>query len=178
MTWYTFLPGRAALGWGRLSDRARFESEAIPHMRELYATACRLTASRREAEDMVQETFLRAFRTFHTVDAGTPTRPWLYAILHRVRADGFPRVAGPAVPGVHHGREQLAPGAAPDENESVRRALAQVPDPYRTAVLLRDVQDFSYAEIATITRVPVGTVMSRIHRGRALLRRLVADRRP
>jgi RNA polymerase sigma-70 factor (ECF subfamily) len=150
-----------------------FEREALPHLRQLYATAYRMTRNVADAEDLVQETYLRAFRAFEGYSPGTNIRAWLFTILHRARTDSFrkasrsPRTVelvddGPAVAAP---QEALAGG-----HEDIARALAGLPEAFRTAVLLRDVQDFSYDEIAKIIGIPIGTVMSRIHRGRGLLR--------
>lgn len=155
----------------------RFEREALPHMRSLLATARRLTRNTADAEDLVQETYLRSFRAFHGYTPDTNIRAWLFTILYRVRADHFrklgrsPRTVelmsdGPAV---SPPQDALAGG-----QEEIVRALDQVPEAFRTAVVLRDVQDFSYEEIALIMNIPIGTVMSRIHRGRAQLRRILS----
>lgn len=159
--------------------KARFEEEAVPYLRELYGTAYRLTRNRDDAEDLVQETFFRAYRAFHTFRPGTNIRAWLYTILHRVRTDTF-RKASRSI--AIDGPIEHEPGVPPPQNalasggEDIWRALERVPDPYRTAVVLRDVQDFSYAEIAEIVEVPVGTVMSRIHRGRQLLKKMLGEK--
>jgi RNA polymerase sigma-70 factor (ECF subfamily) len=155
----------------------RFESEAMPHMRQLYGTAYRLTRNAADAEDLVQETFLRAYRAFASYTPGTNARAWLYTILYRVRADHYRRVSrsprtvemigeGPAVAAP---QEALAGG-----QEEIARALAGLPEAFRATVVLRDIQDFTYDEIAGILGVPIGTVMSRLHRGRALLRAALA----
>ena len=158
-----------------------FETEALPHLRSLYATACRLTRNTHDAEDLVQETFLRAYRGFGGYTPGTNIRAWLYTILHRVhqdalrrklRAPGFNELEddGPPVP---------APQAALEQGgEDLVRALEELPEPFRTAVVLRDVEELRYEEIARALEIPVGTVMSRIHRGRAWLRQRLKGRRP
>ena len=159
----------------------RFETEALPHLRALYGTAYRMTGNAFDAEDLVQETFLRAYRGFDRYEAGTNIRAWLFTILHRVRTDAFRRAGrsprtvelvdeGPAVPAP---QEALASGA-----EDIERALRALPEVFRVAVLLRDVEDLSYEEIAGALDVPIGTVMSRIHRGRALLRAALAKGKP
>lgn len=159
----------------------RFEAEALPHMRSLYGTAYRMTRNAHDAEDLVQETFLRAYRAFDGFRPGSNIRAWLYTILHRVRTDAFrrsqrsPRTVemadeGPPVPPP---QDALAQGG-----EDLARALASIPDVFRNAVVLRDVDDFTYQEIARILDVPIGTVMSRIHRGRALLRAALGGRKP
>jgi RNA polymerase sigma-70 factor (ECF subfamily) len=158
----------------RLTLDERFEREAVPHTRSLYSTAYRLTRNSADAEDLVQETFLRAYRAFEGYTPGTNIRAWLYTILYRVRADHYRRV-GRSVQTVE--LEGDGPGTAPQQDqmargqEDVARALAELPECFRAAVILRDIQEFSYEEIATILDVPIGTVMSRIHRGRALLRK-------
>lgn len=131
-----------------------------------------------DAEDLVQETLLRAYRGFDRYTPGTNIRAWLFTILHRVRADVYRRSGrspdtvelnhdGPAVPPP---QDRLAQGG-----EDVVRALEALPEIFRSAVVLRDVEEFSYGEIASILEVPIGTVMSRIHRGRSLLRRALSE---
>jgi RNA polymerase sigma-70 factor, ECF subfamily len=140
-----------------------------------------MTRNAHDAEDLVQETFLRAYRGFDRYEAGTNIRAWLFTILHRVRTDAFRRAGrspqtvelvddGPAVPAP---QEALASGA-----EDIERALFALPEVFRVAVVLRDVEDLSYDEIAGALDIPIGTVMSRIHRGRALLRVALSKRTP
>jgi RNA polymerase sigma-70 factor (ECF subfamily) len=170
------LDGDMAMATSAQDLRRRFESEALPHLKSLYGTACRLTGNRHDAEDLVQETLLRAFRAFATYEPGTNIRGWLFKIVYRVRIDGFrrgsrrprtvalvedPRSTPPPQDALAGGQEQIA------------RALETVPELYRTAVILRDIEDLSYGEIADVLSVPIGTVMSRIHRGRSLLRSAV-----
>ena len=151
----------------------RFEAEAIPHLRALYGTAYRMTRNAHDAEDLVQETFLRAYRGFDRFEPGTNIRAWLFTILHRARTDAFRRAGrSPQTteligdgPGVAPPQDALATGG-----EEVERALAGLPEVFRSAVVLRDVEEMTYDEIARVLEVPIGTVMSRIHRGRALLR--------
>jgi len=155
-----------------------FQNEALPHLRSLYGSAFRMTRNAHDAEDLVQETFLRAYRAFDRFTPGTNIRAWLYTILHRVRTDAFRKASrspqtvemegeGPPVPPP---QDALAGGG-----EDLERALQALPEVFRMAVVLRDVQDFTYEEIAHILEVPVGTVMSRIHRGRAQLRTLLGE---
>ena len=157
----------------------RFEAEALPHLRALYGTAFRMTRNAHDAEDLVQETFLRAYRGFDGYEAGTNIRAWLFTILHRVRTDAFRRAGrspqtvemkddGPSVPAP---QEALATGG-----EEVERALAALPEVFRVAVVLRDVEELTYDEIARALAIPIGTVMSRIHRGRALMRAALAKK--
>lgn len=159
---------------------ASFEREALPQMRHLYATAYRLTRNAADAEDLVQETFLRAFRAFDRYTPGTNIRAWLFTILHRTRTDFFRKMLRSPRTVELTAEPASAPtqDAAVLDGDSLERGLESVPEVFRTAVLLRDVQDFSYQEIAGILQVPVGTVMSRIHRGRALLRRALAALSP
>jgi RNA polymerase sigma-70 factor (ECF subfamily) len=168
-------PFRRAVIQGGMNTAAQrhFESEALPHVPSLRRTAVRLARCRADAEDLVQETCLRAYRCFHRFEPGTDLRAWLFTILYRVRIDAIRRsgrrprtvalagdgpVAPPAPETRHVGEEQVA------------RAVQRLPEAFRSAVLLRDVHELTYAEIAARLQVPVGTVMSRIHRGRGLLR--------
>jgi RNA polymerase sigma-70 factor, ECF subfamily len=138
-----------------------------------------MTRNPSDADDLVQETFLRAFKGFDRYAAGTNIRAWLHTILQRVRTDVFRRnqrtvktteLLGDG-PAVAPPQDALASGG-----EDLERALAEVAEPFRTAIVLRDVEDFTYQEIASMLDVPIGTVMSRIHRGRALLRERVEAR--
>lgn len=156
-----------------MNREERFESEALPHARSLYATAYRMMRNAHDAEDLVQETLLRAYRAFDRYSPGTNIRAWLYTILHRARTDAFRRagrapltveLAGDG-PGVPPAQDALASGA-----EEIERALARLPEDFRIAVILRDVEELSYQEIAETLGIPIGTVMSRIHRGRVKLR--------
>ncbi len=137
-----------------------------------------MTRNAADAEDLVQETLYRAFRGFDRFRPGTNIRAWLHTILQRVRTDALRRAGrrpqteeldgeGPAMPAP---QEALTWGG-----EAVERALGSVPEVFRTALLLRDVEELSYAEIAATLQVPQGTVMSRIHRGRTLLRAALAE---
>lgn len=152
-----------------------FEREALPHLRALSRTALRLARHAADAEDLVQETYLRAYRSFDTFTPGTDIRGWLFTILYRVRTDGYrraarrPRTVEAAEPDLF-GSWPAFDGAS-NARQDVARGLQQVPPVFREAVVLRDVHELSYDEVARALGVPVGTVMSRIHRGRALLRR-------
>jgi len=158
-----------------------FEAEALPQLRLLYGAAYRITGNAHDAEDLVQETYLRAYRGFDRYEPGTNIRAWLFTILHRVRTDDYRRKArAPTTvelaeegPAVEAPQKALFTGG-----EDVERALATIPEAFRTAVLLRDVHEFSYEEIAGILDVPIGTVMSRIHRGRGQLRKALGGEKP
>ena len=152
-----------------------FEEEVLPQLRALFGMAYRLTGNAHDAEDLVQETMLRAHRSFHRYRRGTNARAWLFTILNRLRTDALRRRGrrpetveltddGPPVAPTHE-------AALTSGHEEVTRALEALPETFRAAVVLRDIEEYSYAEIARVLEVPVGTVMSRIHRGRALLRR-------
>ncbi|HXB55859.1 MAG TPA: sigma-70 family RNA polymerase sigma factor [Vicinamibacteria bacterium] len=160
-------------------SQERFEAEALPHLKVLYRTAYRMTRNAHDAEDLVQETYLRAYRSFDRYTPGTNIRAWLYTILHRVRTDAVRRLAR-RPEAVELLEDTLAAPPAQDdlgsEREDVAPALARLPESFRVAVLLRDIDEFSYEEIAQILEVPIGTVMSRIHRGRALLRQALGSR--
>jgi RNA polymerase sigma-70 factor (ECF subfamily) len=163
------------------ADLTGFEQQALALIDGLYGTAMRLTANPADAEDLVQETYLKAFRSSSQFEAGTNLKAWLYTILHntflnsRRRAGREPVATDPE----EFERGTLGPNPAAESPESIlmrstldadlQAALDALPDAFRQAVWLRDVEEFSYAEIASMIGVPVGTVMSRISRGRKLL---------
>ena len=161
----------------------------MPHMSALYSAALRLTRNTADAEDLVQETYLRAYRGFGGFRDGTNVKAWLYKILsntfissyraRRSRGDVIEldaveeqallsRLSGPSAIGIGRTAEQVALDALPDD--VVKQALEELPESFRMAVMLADVEGFSYKEIAKIMGVPIGTVMSRVHRGRQALR--------
>jgi len=160
-----------------LNRDERFESEALPHLRSLYRTACRMTRNTQDAEDLVQDTMLRAYRSFDRYTPDTNVKAWLYTILYRVRTDALRRASRRPRPVELEGEEpsvRPAQEALASGGEELERALARLPEVFRSAVVLRDVEELSYQEIAQALRIPVGTVMSRIHRGRMLLREALA----
>ncbi|MBI4260094.1 MAG: sigma-70 family RNA polymerase sigma factor [Actinobacteria bacterium] len=177
------LPEAAALG----ELRDRFERDALALLPSLYAGALRLTRNPSDAEDLVQETFLRAYRGFGGFEEGTNLKAWLYRILtntfinayrKRQREPATVPVSGDetddrslfdrlAEDSLTESAEAVVLDRIPDED--VRAALESLPDQFRLAVLLADVEGFSYREIAEIMGTPVGTVMSRLHRGRRAL---------
>lgn len=161
--------------------RAAFEREALTWIDGLYGAAMRLTRNPADAEDLVQETYVKAFKSAGKFTPGSNLRGWLFTILHnhflndRRRAKANPieadsevvdRAAADLTADVTTAEDLLVQRASDDE---VRAALDAVPDPYRQAVWLRDAEGFSYVEIAEMLSVPPGTVMSRISRGRRLL---------
>ncbi|HTK28523.1 MAG TPA: sigma-70 family RNA polymerase sigma factor [Vicinamibacterales bacterium] len=168
----------------RAAARAAFEAEALANLDSLFRTARRLTRSPADAEDLVQETFLKAFRAADQFEAGTNLRAWLFTILHNTLRNRVRDRARDAVTAdseaVDRAADRVFDGrTAPETPETLllRDALApelqaaidELPDQFREAVWLRDVEEFSYAEIAEMLSIPVGTVMSRISRGRHLL---------
>lgn len=182
---------RAPAGEDRDGLDERFEREALPLLSEMYAAALRLTRNPADAEDVLQETYLRAYRGFGTFQEGTNLRAWLYRILtnafintYRKRQREPQTVSDDEVPewylyeklggeGAEASAEAEVLEALPDED--VQDALAALPEQFRLAVLLADVEGFSYKEIAEILDIPIGTVMSRLHRGRRLLKQRLAD---
>jgi RNA polymerase sigma-70 factor (ECF subfamily) len=171
--------------------RAEFEELALKHLDPLYAAALRVTRNERDAEDLVQDTFLRAYRFFDKFERGTNMKAWLFRILTNTFINRYRRsvkerniVEGPEREAVHErfvSREAAEYAADPEQHffdgllsDDVLRAVDSLPIDFRLAVILADLQDFSYKEIADILDVPVGTVMSRLHRGRRLLQKALA----
>ncbi|HEX2443703.1 MAG TPA: sigma-70 family RNA polymerase sigma factor [Vicinamibacterales bacterium] len=160
--------------------RDAFAEEALSHIDGLYGAALRLTGRAADAEDLVQDTYLKAFRFQNRFERGTNLKAWLFTILHNTWRNARRASARDPV-AVDSEAVERAPAAtrASDSPEArlsrqmldadLRAALDALPDIFRQAVWLRDVEDFSYAEIATMVGVPIGTVMSRISRGRRLL---------
>jgi RNA polymerase sigma-70 factor (ECF subfamily) len=167
-------------------DRAAFEAAAMPYLDSLYNTAYRMARNAEDAEDLVQETFLKGYRSYGQFTPGTNLKAWLFKILKNTFINEYRRKqAAPYKSDFAEIEEsfesQLAPEAAgqmknPEQealenafDEDVQRALDLLPADYRMAVLLADIEGFSYREIAEILEIPVGTVMSRLYRGRKLL---------
>jgi RNA polymerase sigma-70 factor, ECF subfamily len=157
-----------------------FETAALPHLHELYRTAARLLGDGTKAEDVVQETYLQAWKSFARFTPGTNCRAWLFKILvntiHHHRRSWFNLRR---VKGSEEILEQTAAPTAPIPEriarEEILRALDRLPADYRAAVLLADVEEFSYKQIAGMLDVPIGTVMSRLSRGRKLLREQLSE---
>ena len=163
------------LGPQGASDWAVFEAEALPHLDGLFRLAMWLERDRAEAEDLVQETFAQALQSFHRFERGTNCRAWLIAIMRhlqgkRWRARGRARL-------ISDGEADLA-GTIPFEpptaqhvtDDEILRALDALPAAFQEVLLLADVQELSYKEIATTMQIPIGTVMSRLYRARQLMR--------
>lgn len=177
--------------------RQRFAEEVLPHLDALYSAAVRYTHDRTDAEDLVQDAMARAYASFHQYEPGTNLRAWLYRILSTTfisrwrKAQRRPQEVAAEQEGDDDGEDssfslfdRLAAStsqAAEREvlerltDDEVREALAELPESFRMAVYLADVEGFRYAEIAEIMDTPVGTVMSRLHRGRARLQRALYD---
>lgn len=171
-----------------MADPAEFADLALPYMPALYAAALRMTRNSSDAEDLVQETYLRAYRGFANFRDGTNLKAWLYKILtntfinqyrakkrrpEEVELDGsaesvtFQQLGGIEAANAARSTEAQVLEALPDTE--VKEALESLPEQFRMAVILADIEGFSYKEIADIMEVPLGTVMSRLHRGRKLL---------
>lgn len=167
-------------------DRRDFERQALPFLDSLYNTAYRLARNAEDAEDLVQETYLKAYRSFDQFTPGTNLKAWMFKILKNAFINEYRRRQ--TVPAESDFAEieenlesHLRPEAAgqikdPEQealegalDEGVQRALDELPPDYRIAVVLADLEGFSYKEIADILEIPVGTVMSRLYRGRKLL---------
>lgn len=163
-----------------MSRNDTFEAEALPHLRSLYGTAHRLTGNTQDAQDLVQETCLRALQSFGRYTPGTNIRAWLFTILHRARVDALRRRgrSPELLDTADHEPTVRANQDASVAEADVGRALEALPEGFRAAVVLRDIEGFTYEEIGAIMGVPIGTVMSRIHRGRALLRDALQGTRP
>lgn len=157
-----------------------FESEALPHLNDLYRTTVRLVMDRSEAEDLVQEVYLQAWKSYHKYEMGTNCRAWLYKILFN-KMNHYRRHKYSQGKWFQDQDDLLAETVAyepPVEqsltDEDVLEALDRLPSTYREVVLLADVEEFSYKEISEVLPVPIGTVMSRLSRARKQLRDMLA----
>jgi len=158
-----------------------FEAAALPHLAALYRTAKFLAFVPAEAEDLVQEVYLEAWKSFHRFEPGTNCRAWLFRILfhrlhhYRRRQLKLSKVESFADPAAADALP--AAQAVPQDlrDEDILQALARLPHDFREVVLLADVQEFSYKEVAETLSIPLGTVMSRLSRGRKLLRQQLAE---
>jgi RNA polymerase sigma-70 factor (ECF subfamily) len=174
-------------------SRALFETQAIPFMDQLYGAALRMTRNPSDAADLVQETFVKAFAAFAQYQQGTNLKAWLYRILTNTFINSYRKKQRDPYQGTIDeledwqigGAESLTQGRASRSAEAeaidhlpdstVKDALQSIPEDFRLAVYFADVEGFSYQEIADIMKTPVGTVMSRLHRGRRMLRGLLAE---
>jgi RNA polymerase sigma-70 factor (ECF subfamily) len=172
--------------------KALFEEQAIPFLDQLYGAALRMTRNPADAQDLVQETFVKAYSAFAQFQQGTNLKAWLYRILTNTFINTYRKKQRDPYKGSISDLEDWQLGEAvsatamstrsaeaeaidhlPDT--AVKHALQSIPEDFRLAVYFADVEGFSYQEIADIMKTPVGTVMSRLHRGRRLLRGLLSD---
>jgi RNA polymerase sigma-70 factor, ECF subfamily len=179
-----------------MADQARFTEVAMEHMPGLYSAALRMTRNASDAEDLVQETYLKAYRSFASFQEGTNLRAWLYRILTNTYINSYraakrrpevtdvedvedlylyKRMGGNGAGALRTGRSAEDEALDTFTDDVVKSALEELPEAFRMAVLLADVEGFSYKEISEITDVPIGTVMSRIHRGRRALQKTLHE---
>jgi RNA polymerase sigma-70 factor (ECF subfamily) len=173
-----------------MADQAVFADQAMEYAPQLYSAALRMTRNRADAEDLVQETYLKGYRSFHTFTEGTNLRAWLFRILtntyintYRARQRRpdetdlgeledlylYRRMSTLQDPTLGRSAEESLMDALPDDE--VKQALEDLPDNFRLPVILADVDGFAYKEIAEILDIPIGTVMSRLHRGRKAMQK-------
>lgn len=170
------------------ADVALFETEMLPHIKPLYHFAYRLTGDENDAHDLVQDTYLKAYRFFSSYERGSNAKAWLFRILKNSfinnyrkaskepgkvdyeEAENYLNTGKSAYSDTIDGREKLFRGLIGDE---VARALNALPIDFRTVIILCDVEEFSYEEIAKIIDIPIGTVRSRLHRARKMLREML-----
>lgn len=177
-----------------MADKATFEEDALQYARQLYSAALRMTRNPSDAEDLVQETFLKAYRAYDSFEEGTNLKAWLYRILtntfiNKYRADSrrpkqselgdvedlymYRRIAvGDSSAASRSAEERVLEGLL---EEDIKRAVEELPEKFRIPVLLADLEGFSYKEIAEILDIPIGTVMSRLHRGRKALEKMLYE---
>lgn len=162
------------------TSMADFDAEAMPHLNDLYRTAARILGDRARAEDVVQEVYLQAWKSFHRFEKGTNCRAWLFKILfHCVNHHQRKWFRFPLLKETEEFLEAniVAPEPVADNltDGEILAALDQIPTDFRSVVLLVDVEEFAYKDAAEILAVPIGTVMSRLSRGRKLLREQLTE---
>ena len=170
---------------------ARFTAEAMQYTNQLYSAALRYTKNPHDAQDLVQDTYAKAFTSFHQFEPGTNLKAWLYRVLTTTFINNYrkdqrrPQVSDSEVEDwqLHAAASHTSDQGKSAEDEvlenlpdgDVKRALEEIPEEFRMVVYYADVEGYSYKEISEILEIPSGTVMSRLHRGRKLLRNLLAD---
>jgi RNA polymerase sigma-70 factor (ECF subfamily) len=174
--------------------RQEFEKTALPQLDAMYGAALRLTRNPAEAEDLVQDAYVRAYRFWHTFKTGTSIKAWLFTILRNTFINRYHRAnrrraskndleaqlqsLGPEAAVAHPTSRVPGPDSAISQRitrDRIMAALETIPEDYRTAVMLADLEGLAYKEIAEVMDCPIGTVMSRIYRGRRLLHKLLHD---
>ncbi len=177
-----------------MADQADFAGEAMQYAPQLYAAAMRMTRNKADAEDLVQETYLKGFRSYHTFTEGTNLRAWLFRILtntyiNKYRAKQrrfdetdladvedlylYKRMGSFEDPSIGRSAEDSLMEMLPDAE--VKHALESLPENFRLPVIMADVEGFAYKEIAEMLDIPIGTVMSRLHRGRKAMQKALYD---
>jgi RNA polymerase sigma-70 factor (ECF subfamily) len=175
----------------RAELNSRFERDALPFLDAMYSAALRMTKNPESAEDLVQETFAKAFASFHQFTEGTNLRAWLYRILTTTFINIYRKeqrqplisdgeleewqIAEAATHTSDQGKSAEVEALEQLPDSDIKNALQELPEEFRLAVYFVDVEGFSYKEVAEILNIPTGTVMSRLHRGRKLLRESLAD---
>ncbi len=173
-----------------MADQADFERDAMQYTRQLYSAGLRMTRNPADAEDLVQETYLKAYRAYHTFQEGTNLKAWLYRILTNTYINKYRKdsrrpseVDLGTVEDMYLyrrlGSEESAEAARTTEDRvldglvesEIKQAVEELPESFRMPVLLADLEGFSYKEIAEILDIPIGTVMSRLHRGRKAMQK-------
>jgi RNA polymerase sigma-70 factor (ECF subfamily) len=172
---------------------ARFERDVVPIMRQLYPTALRLTSNPADAEDLVQETMAKSYRAFHQFEPGTNLRAWLHRIMFNTRNSAYRKQGRQPAQSLYGDMQEVPIQAGPQaqvvksaETEALEQlpdsevltALRELPEGFRTVVYMADVEGYPYKEIADMLDVPIGTVMSRLHRGRQKLKKKLAAHAP
>lgn len=183
-----FLRTTMGLLWRKAEEegekRKEFEEVALPYINSLYHMALRMTRNTQDAEDLVQETYLKAYRFFHRFQKGTNCKAWLFKILNNTYINSYrKRVKEPKIESISDNPFYETPETILDVEEElikritqqeIKEALGKLPEEFRSVVILSDLEGFSYKEISEILDCPIGTVMSRLHRGRSRLKEILS----